>query len=278
MNRQEVFAQLINVLLISIGNELVSGKTVNTNATFLAKNLTRLGFLVNKIITLPDSQDIVSKEISFALKGSDFRLILITGGLGPTWDDSTSKFLAKALNLQTELNEEALSIVKRRYLELFNQKLVDTSEMTPERKKMAILPMGAEPIDNPIGTAPGIFMFYKTHGTYIFCLPGVPREMEAMYYQIESKMVKLLLDQNLTYYEIEFTTNYTDESLLAPFLEKVRNKYDVWIKSMPTTYQEEKKLHLFISTTSNSNKNAKDEVLAAKEYLEKLIGYPVNKT
>ena len=109
-------------LILSIGNELLSGKTVNTNATYLAKKLTKLGFIILKIITVPDDLEIVSEEISQTLSDNEYRVILITGGLGPTWDDSTSEFLAKALKREMELNDRALSIVTQRYQELYDQK------------------------------------------------------------------------------------------------------------------------------------------------------------
>jgi molybdenum cofactor synthesis domain-containing protein len=257
-------------LLISIGNELLSGKTINTNATFLAKKLTKLGFLIHKILTIPDDQNIVSEEISQAISGDKFRLILITGGLGPTWDDSTSSFLAKALNTDLELNPEALSIVTRRYADLYKEKLVSTAEITPSREKMAFLPINAEPIDNPVGTAPGILYNHKSSNTWIVCFPGVPREMKEMYHLIEPKIISLINDENANYHEIEFYTPFTDESLIAPLLDKVRQKHDVWIKSLPETYQEEKKIHIVISKASDSV-NAKEEVLAAKSYLQNLI-------
>ena len=262
---------MLNALLISIGNELLSGKTINTNATYLAKNLTNLGFIVKKIITIPDDPEIVPIEISQALLSSDYRLILITGGLGPTWDDSTALFLAKALDVATELNAEALSIVTQRYQALFNKKLVETAEITPARKKMAILPVGANTIDNPVGTAPGIFLNHKDSNTWIFCLPGVPREMKEMYLLIESKIMALIKEKQMSYFETEFTSSFTDESLLAPFLIRVRQKYDVWIKSLPEAYQEEKNIHLIISKSADSEKKAKKEVLGAKAYLYRLI-------
>jgi nicotinamide-nucleotide amidase len=257
--------------LISIGNELLSGKTVNTNANFLAKKLTNFGFVVQKILTLPDDPTIVPNEISFLVSSGQYRLILITGGLGPTWDDSTAIILAKALGVNTELNIEALSIVTRRYKDLFVQGLVDTAEITPARKKMAILPVGSETIDNPVGTAPGIFYIHKFSNTWIFCLPGVPREMKEMYNSIERKISILKKEKKIGYYEIEFTSGFTDESLLAPFLTQVREKYDVWIKSLPKAYQEEKNIDLIISKSADSEEVAKKGVLAAKAYLHKLI-------
>lgn len=262
---------MFNVLLISIGNELLNGKTINTNATFLGRRLTNIGFRVSKILTLPDNGEIVSAEISQAISFSEFRLILITGGLGPTWDDSTSLFLADALDIGTELNSKALVIVKRRYQDLFNKKLVTSPDLNSAREKMAILPIGAMPFDNPVGTAPGIFFNHKKTETWIYCLPGVPREMEEMYNLIEPKLVCLTDEHNIGYFEADVNTDFSDESLIAPYLEKVRQKFDVWIKSFPETYQDQKNIQLTISKTSDSRKKAKTLVLEAKTYLLELF-------
>jgi molybdopterin-biosynthesis enzyme MoeA-like protein len=97
--------------------------------------------------------------------------------------------------------------------------------------------------------------------------------MEKMYYLIEPKLITLIKETRVNYYEIEFTTPFTDESLLAPLLDKVRQRHDVWIKSMPETYQAEKKIHLVISKASDST-NIKEEVLAAKAYLQKIMNSP----
>lgn len=259
------------VCLISIGNELLTGNTINTNATFLAKNLTNLGFMVKKVITIPDDPKIVPKEILEIISSREYRLVIITGGLGPTWDDSTSVFLAEALNVATEVDPEALSIVKQRYKDLFKKQLVDSAEITSARKKMAILPIGAIPVDNPVGTAPGIFFDHKKLKLWIFCLPGVPTEMKAMYKLIESKIKLLINEVDVGYFETEFLTSFTDESLLAPLLIQVRKRFDVWIKSLPKSYQEKEKIKVIISKSATSKEVSELEVNAAKAYLNKLI-------
>ncbi len=258
---------MIYALIISIGNELLSGQTINTNATFLAKGLTRLGFTVLKIITIPDTKEEVVSEIKKVLSSRDFQVIIITGGLGPTWDDSTSFFLTEALNVPFILNTEALEIVKRRYNELFEEGLVSTSEITSAREKMAYLPDGTTPIDNPIGTAPGIRFKAIATNTLLICLPGVPKEMEIMFRNIIPELVALTQKEETFYHETEIITPFTDESLLAPFLQKVREQYDVWIKSLPKTYQEEENIRLIISSYGKTDEDAKSVVLKAQEYL-----------
>lgn len=261
---------MVSALLITIGNELLSGKTINTNAAFLAGKLTQIGFIVKKIVTIPDEGDIVEKEIQNALKKELYNLIILTGGLGPTWDDSTAEFLSNALGVEYQLNEEALDIITRRYLELYNKKLVETPEITPARKKMAFLPQGSNPIDNLVGTAPGIY-YEHSNNVKIYCFPGVPKEMRAMFENIQASLSEYLTKGEGGYFEEEFLSDFKDESLLAPYIEEVHQKFDVWIKSMPETYQQNKKIKIIISRTANSHSEAKDEVIAAKEYLEKKL-------
>ncbi|MHA1976949.1 MAG: competence/damage-inducible protein A [Candidatus Hodarchaeales archaeon] len=260
-----------NVLLISIGNELLSGQTVNTNASYLAKEMTQIGFTVQKIITIPDKKEIVSLEIQQSLSSGNLGVIIITGGLGPTWDDSTASFLAEALNVPVILNSEALAIVTQRYKELFSQELVETPIITSARKKMAYLPEGTSTIDNPIGTAPGIFYQDPLSDTLLYCLPGVPKEMKAMFSIILPDLIQISKQEESFYFETEIITSFNDESLLAPFLLKIREKFDVWIKSLPKTYQEEENIHLIFSTNRNTLDQAKSVVVKARDYLSELI-------
>jgi molybdenum cofactor synthesis domain-containing protein len=238
---------MVNVLIISIGNELLSGLTVNTNAAFLAENLTKSGFSVKKIVTIPDEIESVSTEIRGVLISKEYQLIIVTGGLGPTWDDSTSKFLAKALEVPINLNSEALEIVKNRYLELFREGLVDTS------------------------AAPGIYYNDLQSNIRIYCFPGVPKEMIEMYRLIRPELIKLGNREDNHYFEIHYLTPFKDESLLAPYLQEVREKNDVWIKSLPHTYQEEEQIRIIISTNGDSEESVKMAVLGALDLLKESI-------
>jgi len=262
---------MVNVLLISIGNELLSGQTVNTNATFLAKNLTKMGFPVKKVVTLPDENESVSKEIREAITSKDYKLIILTGGLGPTWDDSTSKFLAYALKVPLNLDLKALDIVKSRYLELFKEGIVETSEITSAREKMAYLPEGTVPIHNPVGTAPGIYYNDIISNTRVYCFPGVPKEMIAMFNEIVPELMLFGEGEKIYYFETEYVTPFTDESLLAPHIQRVREKFGVWIKSLPTTYQEKNQIRLVISNNGDSEENAKLAVLDSLTFLKEIL-------
>ena len=111
------------------------------------------------------------------------KLLITVGGLGPTHDDMTLKGVALALGKPLVLNRKALDTIKKHYRGMEGSLL-----LTTYRRKMATLPEGAEPLPNPVGTAPGVLA--KLDGTTIISLPGVPAEMKAIFKQ---SVVQLLL-------------------------------------------------------------------------------------
>ena len=124
--------------IICVGNELLIGKTLNTNAHWLAKHSHLLGVIVKRITILRDDIDAIASEISEALKRKPL-FILTTGGLGPTSDDRTIEGIAKGLNRNLEVNKEALGMVKKKCKAYFEQGKIETLELTQSRAKMAKL-------------------------------------------------------------------------------------------------------------------------------------------
>ncbi|MEM3913807.1 MAG: molybdopterin-binding protein, partial [Metallosphaera sp.] len=132
--------------ILSVGNELLSGRTINTNSAYIAQRLTILGYSVRRITTIGDNLEDISLVIKEIIERKP-KLLVITGGLGPTYDDITVEGLAKALNLKTIINEDALNELKEKYMKR-------GLELTQERIKMAILPEGALSVKNTQGIAP----------------------------------------------------------------------------------------------------------------------------
>jgi len=155
--------------LITIGDELLNGTTLNTNARWLCNRLVRIGIPVARIVTVGD----VRADIVTALKHAVSRneVVITTGGLGPTHDDVTKTAVAEFLGVPMVENTE----VKEHILELFRSRNVPMPEVNLEQ---AQVPAGVQLIPNPIGTAPG-FQFEKNRAI-CFVLPGVPAEMRAM--------------------------------------------------------------------------------------------------
>jgi len=229
--------------IISIGYELLDGRILNTNAKWLAEQISGLGGKVCRIIAVGDEVE----EISSVIKDSFRRRIdwvITTGGLGPTYDDVTLQGVAKAVGRKLVLNKKALEMVRKKYLELFEKGIVDSPELIPHRMKMAMLPRGAKPLENEVGSAPGVLLKFKK--TRIVCLPGVPNELENIF----EKRVKPLLERSVK--KIHTADRWllikgVPESTLAPKIDDVRSRFPtVYIKSHPRREEGESIINLYM--------------------------------
>ncbi len=160
----------MNVSIICIGNELLSGRTLNTNATWLGKTLTEIGCIVNKQIVIADDEEPIVKTLNDLIHGNN-ECVIITGGLGPTSDDITRETLFKYVGTGSTFDSEYWNILTERFKKIG----IDIPE---SNRNQALRPEVGKVIDNPVGSARG-FRF-KVGKTVIFSLPGVPSEMEAM--------------------------------------------------------------------------------------------------
>lgn len=214
--------------ILTIGNEILVGRIVNTNAAYLARRLTFLGFTVSRMIVVPDDVEEIAEEASRALGRRGVRAVFTTGGLGPTHDDVTLEGIAKALGLPLEINKEALEMVERFYRRR-------GLPLTRERVKMARLPLGAKPLPNPAGAAPGVLV--EARGKVVVALPGVPREMEAIF---EDSVVGVLsrIAPPRSIVECGIIIRGVPESSLAPRLEEIARKHpSSYIKSHPKGHE-----------------------------------------
>jgi len=155
--------------IISIGSELTSGNTVNSNAAFMARFLKRHGIATDKIITIPDDEPSVRNALD-ALK-SAYQLVLVTGGLGPTHDDMTKAILGSYFHSKMVFHPEVLEKIEA----LFSSR---GRTMSAVNREQAFLPDNADIIPNHHGTAQG--MKFELDGTTYYFMPGVPYEMERM--------------------------------------------------------------------------------------------------
>ncbi len=155
--------------IISIGNELLNGKTVNKNATFIAAKLYEIGVETVTVVTIRDEAAAIREALDITLKKAD--VVISTGGLGPTHDDITKKVVAEYFGRSLVLNNAILNKIQ----EKFRRR---GSEMPPINRNQAMVPENTHLIDNPIGTAPGLL--FEQNQQWVFILPGVPREMQAM--------------------------------------------------------------------------------------------------
>ena len=210
--------------VLSIGNEVVKGRTVNTNASEISRSLIDSGHEVIYVVTCRDDEGEICKSINFLMHDCD--AIITSGGLGPTPDDLTLRALSSCLSLPLKVDAESLEMLRGKYKE-FNL------ELTEERKKMAMMPEGAEPMENKVGTAPG--MFLRHAGKLIFSTPGVPREMRGML----DSIVELAGRGNLNYISNEVRISGIMESTFAPYVMEIMDRFEgrIFVKSHPESIE-----------------------------------------
>ncbi len=257
-----------SVEIICIGNELLIGKIADTNAQWLAKRVTALGMRVRRITVVGDDVDEISTVTREVLSRKP-RFILTTGGLGPTFDDRTLEGIAKALNRKLETNSEALRMIEDKYRRYVAEGRIEKFEMTSYRVKMARLPEGAEPLSNPVGTAPGVKI--EQDESIIISLPGVPQEMKAIFEDSVAALIKEA-SGNMVFYEASIQVTGLPESEVAPIIDQVMhdNPY-VYIKSHPKMAEKTSYLELHFSTTSDNMDMAKQRVGRAIIQISEII-------
>ena len=163
-------SEAVTAFVVSQGEELLTGQTLDTNAHFLCEGLTALGLRVLGTATAGDRTADIAAVLERACASA--RVVVCTGGLGPTGDDLTADAAASAFARPIELNEEALGQVQERYR-------TARRPMAESNRRQAMLPAGCDVLLNPIGTAPG-FALDAGRGR-LYCLPGVPYEMKRMW-------------------------------------------------------------------------------------------------
>lgn len=247
--------------IISIGNELLIGKTVNTNASWLARRLTQLGADVHKMLVIGDSVEEISSSLQEALK-RDPAIIVTTGGLGPTYDDMTLEGLARAVGASLDSSQEALRMIRRSYESIGLQ-------LTPARIKMSRMPSGAKPLRNPVGTAPGCYL--SLEGTLIVSLPGVPKEMKAIFDESVAPMVART-SKGRVFGEERFEASGIPESGLAPLLDDVRAHHpSVYFKSHPRRSEGEPIVEFHLTSKGTDLSAVRDALRRAAAELKEIL-------
>jgi nicotinamide-nucleotide amidase len=153
--------------IISIGNELLIGDTINTNASWLGGLLTEQGFYVEQVFTIPDDYDIIFSKVKDSLYQAD--VTVVTGGLGPTHDDITKKVMVDLFDSKLIENREVLDYIKK----IFERRGFNFSRANAAQ---ALVPKNCDVLFNNKGTAPG--MWFEKEGNALIVLPGVPNEMK----------------------------------------------------------------------------------------------------
>ena len=160
--------------ILSVGTEILIGDIVNTDAAFISKRLAALGISQYYQAAVGDNSGRLRERIDEALSRCD--LLILTGGLGPTYDDLTKETAAAAMGRRLVMHEESLARIKNFFVRMHPER-----GMTPNNEKQAMLPEGAVVFRNDHGTAPGCAIADESRGKTIIMLPGPPRELMPMW-------------------------------------------------------------------------------------------------
>ena len=201
----------VNAAILIIGNEILSGRTQDTNTSTLATWLNSIGVKVNEVRVIPDVEKTIIDTVNVLRKENNY--VFTTGGIGPTHDDITASSVSKAFGVKYEIHKEAYKILENYY---------KPGEFNEGRQRMVWMPEKAELILNPTSGAPGFSI------ENVFCLPGVPSIMKSMLGGLKNKIVggEPILSQTISL--------RTVESEIAQSLTKVQNNNkDVEIGSYP---------------------------------------------
>jgi nicotinamide-nucleotide amidase len=204
--------------IISIGDELLIGQTLNTNANWIAKHLDHIGFSIRQQITISDEESTILAAVKDALTFTD--VILITGGLGPTNDDLTMPVLNKYFGGKLVRDEKVYAHIEQ----LVTSRGFDMNE---NNQKQALVPDNCKVVHNPNGTAPGLW--FEKDNKVVVAMPGVPFEMKAML----SETIIPLLKEKYTLPEIVHQMVYTQgipESVLMAIISEWENQLPKTIK------------------------------------------------
>ncbi len=161
---------MTNISIITIGDELLIGQVIDTNSAWMAQELNKAGFWVNRRLAIGDGRDDILRALEDESAISD--ILLITGGLGPTADDITKPVLCEYFKTTLIVNEEALENVKNIFTKILQRPLIERN------LKQAEVPASCVVIQNKRGTAPG--MLFEESGKIVISMPGVPHEMKGM--------------------------------------------------------------------------------------------------
>jgi molybdenum cofactor synthesis domain-containing protein len=201
----------VNAAILIIGNEILSGRTQDTNTSTLATWLNSIGVKVGEVRVIPDIEKIIINTLN--LLRSNYDYVFTTGGIGPTHDDITAESVSKAFGLKYKIHKEAFKILESYY---------KPGEFNKGRQKMIWMPDNANLILNPTSGAPGFNV------ENVFCLPGVPSILKSMLGGLTNSIVGGEPILSLT------ISLKTVESEIADSLTKVQNdNLDVEIGSYP---------------------------------------------
>lgn len=211
--------EIVQASVITIGDELMIGQVIDTNSAWIAQELNKEGIWIRKRVAVGDNYDEMWR--AFDEESAHSKIILVTGGLGPTADDITKPFLCKYFDTELVVDEEVLKYVQHLFEEVFKRPFIERN------RKQAEVPAGCTVIHNSRGTAPG--MLFERNGVIYISMPGVPHEMKAM---VADHVIPILKQKIFTGHILHRTllTAGIGESFLAEHISK-------WESALPSYFK-----------------------------------------
>lgn len=210
-----------SVIVLVVSREILEGSVVDRNAAFIANRIDDIGYRVRTIQVVDRVEAEVTAAIKWALEQKP-TFVLLTGGMGPNWDDSSRACLARAAGLPLAEDPKALDHVRSSYRRLHAKGAVDDETMTDERRGMAMVPTGAVCHENLVGTAPAVQL--RVGPTTVFLLPGVPAEMQR-FFTLHVMPVMSAEGPNTVRGERQVDYHGHDESVISKALAELTRKH-----------------------------------------------------
>lgn len=252
----------MDVVIITIGDEILIGQIVDTNSAWMAVELNAIGCNVVRIVSISDDEDVISKSIDEAFAEAD--VVLITGGLGATNDDKTKKTLARYFNSKMVIHQPTAERIQN----MFKQRGVDIPLKLNEEQ--ALIPECCQALENRVGTAPG--MAFVRDGKLLISMPGVPFEMKGLMTDCVLPMLKEK-SGNIAIVHKTILTTTIPETLLAQKIEAWENSLPEYIKLAYLPSPGEVKLRL--SAIGSNEDELKREIDELVGRLNDIIGEAV---
>ncbi|HLU39924.1 MAG TPA: molybdopterin-binding protein [Planctomycetota bacterium] len=200
--------------IFSVGRDLLEGLVLDRNANFIATRVSELGIKVRSFQTVDGVKEemVAALEAALATKPT---YVFCAGGMGPSHDDVTREAVAEVLGVPLEKNPEAVEMVGMAFRRLLAKGGTTSAEMTETRQRIAYLPKGAKPYENPVGTGPACVV--SGHGTTFILLPGVPEELQRIF---SLHIIPLLRAEGITTHRKTRTIEYAghDETAISAVL------------------------------------------------------------
>ena len=246
--------------IITIGDEILIGQTVDTNSAWLGEHLNAYGVEVIQISSINDKKDSIINALKAAESRAD--VILITGGLGPTKDDITKKVLADYFGAKLVPNHEALENIKN----IFHRRGREVLQINVDQ---ALVPDNCEVILNTKGTAPG--MYFEQKGKIYVSMPGVPYEMKAMMEEVVFAKLNAT-GNNYTIEHHTITVVGVPESHLSLAIESVEDNLPSHVKLAYLPHLNLVRLRLSAKSTTRSSSKLKKDIDTAFDAIKAVIG------